>query len=254
LNVEEYEVMHAMEKNHWWYQGLRDYLNTFIRLYPVEANAKVKILDAGCGTGGNLAFLSSISSSYSLEGFDLSDKAVEYSSTKAPSAEIYSGNICAPMLKGESYDIAYSMDVVCIPGWTNAKDGLKQICSALKPGGVLIINLPAYQWMYSEHDVAVHVSERFTKANVEEMVVELGLQMQSCSYRVFFLFPLVFLLRLPTILFKKKMEKAKSDLSLPSPLLNRLLSSTLKLENRLIKMGLTLPFGSSISFVASKPR
>ena len=249
----EYEAMSRAEEGHWWYLGLRDAIRTTLRSERVALPEAPRILDAGCGTGANLRMLREFEPGY-LGGFDLSEEAVALARGKAPEAELYCGDICAPRLPDSPLDLIVSLDVIYIPGAEKALGGLRRLVDALEPGGHLILNLPAYDWLYSEHDAAIHTSERYTRGRVAALLARLGLRPVVLSYRLALLFPLVVATRLPGMLkARRRPDAAKSDLhTLPGPLTNRICLGTLRWENRWIASGGSFPWGSSVFAVARK--
>jgi SAM-dependent methyltransferase len=213
------------------------------------------VLDAGCGTGENLRFLRETLAPAYLGGFDLSEEAVALAREKAPGADVYRGDLCDPPVHPDALDAVVSCDVLCIPGTVRALPGLRRLVERLRPGGLLVLNLPAYRWLYSRHDVAVHSSERYTARDVRRLLESLGLEVELLSYRLCFLFPLVVASRLPSLLRARPGDPdARSDLNrVPSEAVSRAFLAVLRLENALIARGVRLPFGSSVFALGRKP-
>lgn len=243
--------MARVEDDLWWYRGLRDVLSRTLAGRLPEAP---RILDAGCGTGRNLALLGERFEPAYLAGFDLSPEALEIARRKAPSADLRTGDICAPPVTEGDLDLVTSLDVIYIPGAERAREGLSRLVGALRPGGRLVLNLPAYDWLYSEHDVAIHTRERYTAGRVRALLADLDLEIEILTYRLCLLFPFVVATRLPTLFRGARQDAAaRSDLhSVPSAWLNRSLFEVLRLENGLIARGVRLPFGSSVYAIARK--
>ena len=126
---------------------------------------------------------------------------------------------------------------------------------ALHPGGLLVLNLPAYDWLYSEHDVAIHTAERYTARRVSQLLDSIGLDVEWLSYRLCGLFPLVVASRLPSLVRARPGDaEARSALHRESgAALNQILYGVLRAENALIVRGIRLPFGSSVFAVGRKP-
>lgn len=246
--------MSSVEARHWWYQGLRGFLDVVFDKFSNRIGSEPKVLDAGCGTGANLLHINKKLSPSHLEGFDFSEEAVRFTREKTSFEHVYQGDICNPSLLNDEYDLITSMDVIYIPGAEAALPGLKKLVGCLKQEGLLVLNLPAYNWLYSEHDVAIHTKERYTLGRVKKIFDELGLKMLLGTYRVHFLFPLICLARLPSMIKKPKESEAQSDLTIPAGLTNSFFLKTLQLENSLLHRGLSFPFGSSVSVVGVKSK
>ena len=247
--------MASVEADYWWYRGLRDAIERCLRRPEFDLGPGPKVLDAGCGSGANLECLRSVLSPSYLGGFDTSEQAVELAHEKSPSADIYQSDICDPVVHADSLDLIVSLDAIYIPGVDRAFDGLRRLTAYLRPGGLMIVNLPAYDWLYSRHDVAIHTSERYTAGRVKHLLERLALVPERLSYRLCLLFPAVVLGRLPSMLSARRgPSDARSDLHhAPGGWANQALFEILKVENRMIAAGARLPWGSSVFAVARKP-
>ena len=118
-----------------------------------------------------------------------------------------------------------------------------------------MLHLPAYDWLTSSHDLAVHTRQRFTTQAARRIVTSLGLRNELLTYRMFVLFPAIAIRRLPSILRRgpATAEQANSDLQPVRASLNHVLRSALHFENHVIARGIPLPWGSSIVAVGRKP-
>lgn len=254
MNPAEYEVMARVEERHWWYRGLRDLLARCLAHPDLAPPPEPKVLDAGCGTGANLGFLHDLLHPSYLGGFDLSEEALANARRKGAGADVYRGDICDPPIRVDALDLITSLDVICIPGADRALDGLRKLVAQLRPGGLFIVNLPAYDWLYSEHDVAIGTRERFTARSVRALLSTLALREVRLSYRLFLLFPAVVAARFPVPgRAIPRAAEARSDLhDVPGEATNRFLENALAVENRWIARGTSLPFGSSVFAVGRK--
>jgi SAM-dependent methyltransferase len=255
MNPGEHAVMARVEERHWWYRALRDCLGRVLARSDLGVPANPRILDAGCGTGANLRFLADRLAPAWLGGFDASDEALALARVKAGEARLWRSDLCDPELPAGELDLVTSFDVVNIPGRSRATPGLRRLVAALRPGGLLVLNLPAHRWLRSRHDVAVHSSERYVLGDVRALLAGLGLEPVILSHRLCLLLPLVAAARLPERLRPPAdAAQARSDLHrVPSEPVNRALFAALRPENALVARGVRLPFGSSIFAVGRKP-
>src|SRR3569833_1527536 len=109
--------MAKRESSHWWYVGLRDLLARMVTSDWLELPERARVLDAGCGTGANLLALSDALSPSYLAGFDLSPFCVEHAQGVCPEADIYGGDLAAPVLHGDGFDLIVSCDVCSVVGF-----------------------------------------------------------------------------------------------------------------------------------------
>lgn len=233
----EYKLMYEVEETHWWYKSLRDVLYLWIK----KLGGK-KILDAGCGTGINMYYL--LKSGYDIQGIDASDQALEFCKSRGLTnvTKAYIQNI---PLQSQTIDCVYSMDVIAMLSKEDLTKSLIEIARVLKPKGYLILNTAALKQLFSSHDVAWHVMNRYSKNELESMLTKSGYKIIYSTYRIFLLFPAVALFKL----FEK--TKSTSDIDKTNTLINILLTPIMKLEFYLLKI-MSLPIGSSLFVVAQK--
>jgi hypothetical protein len=166
---------------------------------------------------------------------------------------LYRGDICNPEVHVPDLDVILSCDVIDVPGVDAALPGLARLVSALRPGGILVLNLPALPWLRSRHDAAVHSRQRFTCRQARALFEQLGLTAELVTYRVWALFPAIVLVRLPSILRRpSNPSTARSDVTIPRQSTNAVLSSLLFLENRVIDAGGRFPWGTSVFAIGRK--
>jgi SAM-dependent methyltransferase len=243
----EYEIMFQQEENYWWYVGLRYLVLSHIARFA-RGKKLLTLLDAGCGTGKLLETCQE----YGAVGLELSAEALPFLRRRGL-ANVVLGSVCQMPFCDACFDVVVSMDVLYHVASPRDLDGLREMSRVLKPGGLLLLNLPAYEFLRSRHDIAIHTCQRYTRGRVRDMLARAGLRIQMLTYRNTILFPVAALVRLTQKLFRPVPEQPQSDLKPLPRVLNRALTLPLLVENWLIRMGLRLPFGLSVYCVATKP-
>ncbi len=238
----EYERLAAVEERAWWFHGLHTNLVDAWRRAAQDNDGR--ILDAGCGTGGLLTRLTRAFPAAQPYGLELDQIAAATARTKS-SAAVTTGSITQPPFAVASLDAIFSADVLCHRGVEPAST-LDALAPCLKSGGVLILNLPAYRWLFSGHDRAVDNVRRFGRGETRDLLAKAGFTRIRICYWNSFLFPLMVLQRLIH-------RASSSDVALlPAPV-ERLFRTIVEWEARLGRCGLRLPFGGSILAIAVKP-
>lgn len=233
----EYERLAAVEDRMWWIRALRRNLRTAATSFAAMPDGR--LLDAGCGTGGFLAALA-YGASF---GLDRDGFACRLALGKAH-RPVTQGSVDDLPFRDAAFDIIVSADVLCHRG-VGVERALGEIYRCLKPGGLLIINLPAYLWLYSAHDRAVDNARRFQRREVIGLLAAAGFSRIRATYWNTLLFPLMVLRRL--------LPGNGSEVGLlPAPL-EWLFDATAALESALLRSGLRLPVGGSILAVGTRP-
>jgi SAM-dependent methyltransferase len=247
MYTSEYATMFRTEEELWWYVALRATLKYYVqKCAPVNAT----ILDAGCGTGKNVAFYTSLG--YKAQGFDYSTNAIDFSHQRGL-LQVTQGDITNIPWPDGAFDVVTCMDVV---GSLTAEDNLKAVAEmyrVLKPGGILIAHTAALELFRSQHDDVANIKLRFTKAQFKSLFVRDKAVILKLSYRIFLLSPLVLLFKLikrTTRSFKAPGESASDQVIFPFGI-NWLLLQVQLLENWLFRV-IDFPFGSSVFVVIRK--
>jgi SAM-dependent methyltransferase len=237
--------MFELEGRLWWYRGLRELLLT--TLAPVIASMgrrKPIILDAGCGTGGNLAAFPSdtirIGIDVAWDGLSLARKR------NVPA--LVRGRVQELPVRDASVDVVLSIDVLYHRWIEDDEAVLREYFRVLAPGGWLVVHVAALEWLRGSHDEVVMTRHRYTRRELVSKVQSAGFQVDRASYRNTFLLPLMLLRRLTS----RKGHEPASDLALPPAWLNSLLLSCLRIENILLRV-LSFPLGGSLLVLAQKP-
>jgi SAM-dependent methyltransferase len=224
---------------------------TLLKLNKQE-DRRAKILDAGCGTGGNISALKQAGFSQVL-GFDYSTDGIYFCRERGLD-NICQGSLMSVPFRDNSLEVVISCDVINDEGLPDEIQALRELYRVLAPGGRLFLNLPAYTFLRGEHDKATSVARRYTTSSIAEKLRSVGFKVRRVTYWNMFLFPLVLAVRLASRLRgRHEHDLARSDIKVPSPPINALLTALLRVEHWLLRR-VNLPFGSSVSVVAVKPR
>lgn len=243
MDPQIYQEMIGQEDTHWWFRSRRSIVASLLDNITLPEHAKV--LDAGCGSGGNLQLLASKGELYA---FEMNDTAREHAK-KRGIATIEAGKLPdAIPFAGINFDLIGLFDV--LEHVEDDKSALRALTGRLNTGGILCINVPAYQWLFVRHDRLHHHFRRYSRSELIHKVKTAGLKVEFVSYWNCLLFPVAVLVR---ILDRFNVPKDHTIGSRkPSGLLNELLFRLVSVEHFLIPR-IRLPFGLSLIMIARKP-
>ena len=241
MEIALFHRMAEAEDRHWWFAGRRAIVESIIAGLHLPKEAE--IFEAGCGTGGNLEMLSRHGRVYAGE---LDDVARNYAIQR---------NVCAietcelpdSIPFGEhQFDLIVLTDVLEHVG--DDADSLKALYKRLKPGGALLLTVPAYSFLWSHHDEIHHHKRRYVRKSLSRIVAEAGFAIQYVTYYNTLLFPILAGMRLGG----KMMGIDKSYVDVPREPLNLILRGLFSTERHVVG-SLSLPFGVSLLLVARRP-
>jgi ubiquinone/menaquinone biosynthesis C-methylase UbiE len=242
----EYAVMAAVEDRHWWYGGMRSIAAAVLDTVYAGRN-DLSILDAGCGTGGNVLFLQRYGR---VVGIDLAHDAVDLGRERVPNG-LVRGSVLELPFADESFDLVSSFDVLYHRAVPSEDQALNETLRVLKPGGRLLIRLPAFEFLRSKHDRAVHTRHRYTANEAYQLLQQNGFVVERCSYINSLLFPIPLAQRLLEQALPQ-LEREDSDLTLPSGFVNEALRWPMAAEAAWLARGGRFPLGLSIICLARK--
>jgi len=243
--------MYEVEDHHWWYVGLHELVLAVVDRESKRLGRPLRIFDAGCGTGRLCQLLTS--HGHDVSGCDASDEAINLCRERGIKT-VYKADLNTIDLEADAFDVITSMDVLYHAAITDDIAVLRRLHWALKPGGLLLLNLVAHEFLRSSHDIAVHTRERYNTRTLSERLSLAGFADIHDTYRVSALFPLITLYRMvQKLLLKSNRPKitVASDLKPPNPVVNNILTAVMTLENRVLTH-CRLPFGSSVFTGARK--
>jgi SAM-dependent methyltransferase len=235
MEADAYREMAATEDVHWWFVARREILACLIGKLRLPAGAR--ILEIGAGTGGNLAMLSRYGS---VDGIEHDPEARRLAARKNP-IPLLEGSLPDHLPTGRgTYDLVCMFDV--LEHIADDEAALAAVRQAVKPGGRLILTVPAYPWLWSAHDVQLHHRRRYTAASLRNVAARAGFGCARISYFNSFLMPLVIIGRLVDRL---RSSSAGTGTAIPGALLNALLRYVFASE-RFVLPYVSLPAGTSL--------
>ncbi len=243
METQEYETMFAVEDRHWWYVGMQRITTTLVaRLYPHRTD--LHILDAGCGTGAAMRYLSPFGT---VTGCDLSALALHFCQQRGLLRLSQASVTCLPF-SNECFDLVTSFDVLYHRAVGDYRHALGEVERVLKPGGRILLRLPAYNWLRGRHDEVIHTGHRFTATELYQALTASGFVVEKLSYANTLLFPLA--------LGKRLLERILppgdgSDVH-PNPLWQDKFSAQFLFAEARWLARHTLPFGLTVIAVGRK--
>ncbi len=239
MDPKAYEQMAAVEDVHWWFVARRQILSQVIRSLLLSPGAQ--ILDVGCGSGGNLPMLKQHGS---VKAMEYGEEARQLATARQV-AEVQAAHLPDQIpFSGEAFDLVVMLDVLEHLDQDTAS--LQALRIRLKPEGWLLLTVPAYPFLWSQHDVVNHHKRRYTRSQLLQVVQQAGYRIHYISFFNTILFPIVLIVR---VLNKALGRQGGDDLTLPSPWVNRILGQIFGFERQFLPR-LRFPFGVSLVLIA----
>jgi SAM-dependent methyltransferase len=242
-----YDEWFTVEDRHWWFVGRRAlFLRMLRRALPKESP---RILDVGCGTGVNLEHLEKLGS---VVGLDVAQAALQYCVKRRPFV-LAAGSFARLPFADQSFDVVTAFDV--LEHDADPTSCLLESARVLKPGGLLLLSVPAYRFMWGDHDVVAHHLRRYRRPEVLEALGAAGFVVERATHLNTFLFPVALVFRqLKNLVGRWVRHTPRSDfLSTDPPGLNGVLRRVFEAEGPLLDR-MDLPFGLTIAALARRPQ
>lgn len=239
MDRSEYLNIYNNEESHFFYTSLHLLIINLINKYYKKKKATV--LDIGSGTGGLIKKMKYLGN---VQGVDSSQTAIKLAKIK--NIEIKFSSIERLNKKSDNYDIVTCIDVIYHQNVKSDSKALQEIYRVLKPKGIGVIRVPAYEILRSGHDIQVHTARRYTPNNLRQKFEKIG-------FKVLYISPINFVLGLISLLkINLGLDKAGSAIETLPNWLNKIFETEINIENWFIKKGLRFPFGQGLIIVAVK--
>ncbi|MCW3064914.1 MAG: methyltransferase [Solirubrobacterales bacterium] len=244
MDEAELQAMLATDERHWWYRGRRRIIRAVLDEMPLPPGARS--LDAGCGSGRMLDELADYGG---VSGIDVSDAAAAAARARGH-RDVRVGPLETLPWEDGTFDLVTAFDV--IEHTPDDRATLRELRRVTKPGGRALITVPAYQRLFSAHDVVNHHYRRYARPSLLAAAEEAGWAAGRTSY-----FNSVLLVPAAAVRLAQRRHrnepKAGSDLALTPPRLNGVLELPLRAEAAWLRRGRRLPAGLSLLAVLGNP-
>jgi len=249
MNKDEYLRQYEIGESYWWFVARRNViLDILKRLFPKERNCN--IIDIGCGPGNMLSYLSKFGPTY---GLDTSEEAIELCKKRGYDA-VKKGDIERIDYPNETFDAVLGLDVLehCV----NDVSALKEVFRICKIGGYCIFTVPAYQFLWTEHDSALHHKRRYVREELMAKFKKENFLLIKTSYFNTLLFPLQFYFRIfkkisMSFISNRKTSSNTDFIYSIHPFVNKILKVIFEFEKYILRI-LDMPFGLSLICIARK--
>ncbi|GBF59100.1 ubiquinone biosynthesis O-methyltransferase [Candidatus Phycosocius bacilliformis] len=244
MTPEAYEAL-SIDTTHWWFVGRRSIIRDMIGHIPVPSRAH--IVEIGAGAGGNLPMLQAIAAKQggsvtAVEQDPLSrQRAIERSGL-----EVQGGSLPDDMPAIAQSDLILLLDV--LEHIEDDASALKYVATLVKPNGHVLITVPAFNFLWSDHDRAHHHCRRYTKKGLDRVLRETGFEIERITYFNTILFPVILMARLIGNMLPMR-HSPSGDVSMPGKAANAFLTKLFGSERYLLQKA-NLPVGVSVLAIA----
>jgi ubiquinone/menaquinone biosynthesis C-methylase UbiE len=246
MENEEFEIMYQLEQSHWWFKGKQFLLKQCLRSLDIHASQRGRILDIGAGTGIILKLLHDFGETY---GIEYSQQGIKYLKKRELKRIVCADADQLLPFKNDTFKIITCLDV--LEHLDRDKRLLKEMLRVSKPGGHILVAVPAFDMFWSSHDVALHHKRRYTRKEILKAIHKMDCKIIKASYYNFILSLPILAVRTFKSIFSKNTEQ-QSDFFMGFPdFINKILEFVYKVELRSLSF-VNFPFGVSILLILRK--
>jgi SAM-dependent methyltransferase len=245
MNTAEYQKLAETEDRMWYFRSLHAHVRR--ELTAVIGGSEAAVLDAGCGTGGLIARLRTAEPGWKWSGIDVVPLACDLTRKRCgPGVKIQEASITALPFADESFDAVVTVDVICQVD--HPAVALGEFFRVLRPGGVVVINVPAYMWMWSYHDEACQTKRRYARIELDALLAGARFVDARLSHWNALPFPVVWARRK---IFRRATDT--SDVKAYPAVIEMVFSAVMAVEHMWCNLGGKWAWGTSILATARKP-
>ncbi len=240
-----FATMATHASDHWWYRARWTLME---QLLADRVPAGSTALDIGCGTGELLDVLARCGAAV-VAGTDLSEEALGYARRR-----VGAGTILASLAEAVPFASACAEVVVSLEVLEHLDDPLAALAEyhrVLRPGGTLLVTVPAYQSLWGAHDVAAGHRRRYRLGELRAQVSSAGFEVEEGRYYFSFLVPPAFLVRKTPL--RRLVEEGSEDDASAGRVASKVFGALAAAERALLARGRALPFGLSMFVIARRP-
>jgi ubiquinone/menaquinone biosynthesis C-methylase UbiE len=243
MKKEFIQEMYEQEVLYWWHKGRRLVIEGLLQ-NVLGSRTSLSILDVGCGSGIHLELFRQFGDVF---GVDISEEAVAYCQEKG-FQNVYQGKAEQLPFADNSFDMLSAIEL--LEHLQNDEEVLREFSRVLRKNGFLFITVPAYQFLWTEHDEALNHMRRYTLPVLKKKLTNAGFQVQKGTYMVTFTSPLFVYRIFKKILRRKDTRPQTLYVSVPF-LVNKILIFSFYIEKAIVRW-VPLPFGTSVVCIARK--
>jgi len=247
MEADAYRTFAELEDRHFWFVSRRNIFFHLLRKLYEGQQKSLAVLEVGCGAGGMLPGLAEFGD---VHGLDVAHDYVRYCKERG-FHKVLTGSGYALPFPDASFDLVALYDTIeHIPDDHRA---MAEVTRILRPGGRVMVSVPAHQWLFSQNDKIAHHFRRYTRSRLRKVFAGAGLAVEKLTYFNFLLFPII----VPVVLLQKLREKLgllpadAHNVRMPSRPMNWLLTRIMSSERHLLPR-VSLPTGHSLIGLATK--